>query len=167
MRARRAASVVLASAVVLLGTAGCTFFAPQTTLKPYDASDGVNTQIGDVYIRNVLLLTEDGSNASLLVNVVNETDNGQSVQFQYEGTGSDGTTGKVDKSVFANPGKATSIGGHGDNQIVLTGINAKPGTLFPVFVQYGDQTGKQLLVPVLDGTLEPYNKLLPTATPQD
>ena len=167
MRARRAASVVLASAVVLLSTAGCTFFAPQTTLKPYDPSDGVNTQIGDVYIRNVLLLTEDGNDASLLVNVVNETDNGQNVKFQYEGTDSDGTTGKVDKSVFANPGTATSIGGHGNNQIVLTGINAKPGTLFPVFVQYGDQTGKQLLVPVLDGTIKPYDELLPSATPQD
>ena len=167
MRARRAASVVLASAVVLLSTAGCTFFAPQTTLKPYDPSDGVNTQIGEVYVRNVLLLTEDGKDASLLLSVVNETDNGQSVQFQYEGTDSDGTTGKVDKSVFANAGTATSVGGHGENQIVLTGINAKPGSLFPVFVQYGDETGKQLLVPVLDGTIKPYDELLPSAAPED
>lgn len=167
MRARRAASVVLASAVVLLSTAGCTFFAPQTTLKPYDPSDGVNTQIGEVYVRNVLLLTEDGKDASLLLSVVNETDNGQSVQFQYEGTDGDGTTGKVDKSVFANAGTATSVGGHGENQIVLTGINAKPGSLFPVFVQYGDQTGKQLLVPVLDGTIKPYDELLPSAAPED
>ena len=166
MRARRAASVVLAS-VVLLSTAGCSFFAPQTTFKAYDPSDGVNAQIGDIYIRNVILLTKDGSAASLLVNVVNESDNGQSVKFQYEGSNSDGTTGKVDKTVFANPGTATSVGGHDSDQIILTGINAKPGTLFPVFVQYGDQTGKQLLVPVLDGTLKPYDELLPTNAPKD
>lgn len=163
MRARRAASVVLAGAV-LLGTAGCTFFAPQTTLKPYDPSDGVGTQIGDVYVRNVLLLAGDGGNASLLASVINETDNGVKVNFQYEGDGADG---KADKSIFANPGKATSVGGHEDEQIVLTGIDATPGTLFPIFVQYGDKTGKQLLVPVLDGTLKPYDDLLPKAEPKD
>ncbi|WP_349897740.1 hypothetical protein [Parafrigoribacterium soli] len=155
MRARRAASVVLAAAV-LLSTAGCTFFAPQTTLKPYDPSDGVNTQIGDVYIRNVLLLSDHSGDASLLANVVNESDNGVKVSFQYEGK-----KGKVDDSVFANPGKVSSVGGFTDEQLVLHGVDAKPGTLFPIFVQYGDQTGKQLLVPVLDGTLKPYNELLP------
>lgn len=166
MRARRAASVVLAAAV-LLSTAGCTFFAPQTTLKPYDPGDGVNTQIGDVYVRNVLLLAGDGGDVSLLANVVNETDNGVKVTFQYEGTDSDGVSGKVDSSIFANPGKVASVGGHEDPRIVLNGVEAKPGTLFPIFVQYGDQTGKQLLVPVLDGTLKPYDELLPTSAPKD
>lgn len=160
MRARRAASVVLAAAV-LLSTAGCTFFAPQTTLKPYEPSDGVNTQIGDVYIRNVLLLADHHGDASLLANVVNESDNGVKVSFQYEGENSDGDKGKVDTSVFANPGKVSSLGGFQDDQVVLKGIDAEPGTLFPIFVQYGDQTGKQLMVPVLDGTLKPYDELLP------
>ncbi|MEO7123937.1 MAG: hypothetical protein ABI400_12640 [Lacisediminihabitans sp.] len=164
MRARRAASVVLAAAV-LLSTAGCTFFAPQTTLKPYDASDGVNTQIGDVYIRNVLLLVNDTGDASLLANVVNETDNGVNVTFQYEGKDSDGVSGKVNDSVFANPDKTASVGGKHNPRITLTGIDAKAGSLFPIFVQYGNKTGKQLLVPVLDGTLKPYNQLLPTPEP--
>lgn len=164
MRARRAASVVLAAAV-LLSTAGCTFFAPQTTLKPIDPSDGVNTQIGDVYIRNVLLLAGESGDVSLLANVVNETDNGVNVTFQYQGKDSDGVSGKVDNSIFANPGKASSVGGENDPRIILSGVEAKPGTLFPVFVQYGDKTGKQLLVPVLDGTLKPYNELLPTPEP--
>jgi len=166
VRARRAASVVLAAAV-LLSTAGCTFFAPQTTLKPYDPSDGVNTQIGDVYIRNVLLLAGESGDVSLLANVVNETDNGVNVTFQYEGKDSDGVSGKVDNAVFANPGKTASVGGHGDPQVVLSGAEATPGTLFPIFVQYGDQTGKQLLVPVLDGTLKPYDELLPSPQPTD
>jgi hypothetical protein len=166
VRARRAASVVLAAAV-LLSTAGCTFFAPQTTLKPYDPSDGVGTQIGDVYIRNVLLLAGEGGDVSLLANVVNETDNGVKVTFQYEGKDSTGVAGKVDDSIFANAGKASSVGGHDNPRIVLSGVDAKPGTLFPIFVQYGDQTGKQLLVPVLDGTLKPYDELLPTAAPKN
>ncbi len=166
MRARGAASVILAAAV-LMSTAGCTFFAPQTTLKPYDPSDGVNTQIGDVYIRNVLLLVGQDGDASLLANVVNETDNGVNVTFQYEGKSTDGTSAKVDDTVFANPGKSASVGGQNDPRVILTGATPTPGTLFPIFVQYGDQTGKQLLVPVLDGTLKPYNELLPTAKPTD
>ena len=166
MRARVVASAGLA-ALLAIALAGCNFVTPNATLKPYDPSDGVNTQIGDVYIRNVLLLAGESGDVSLLANVVNETDNGVNVTFQYQGKDSDGVSGKVDNAVFANPGKTASVGGHGDPQVVLSGAEATPGTLFPIFVQYGDQTGKQLLVPVLDGTLKPYDELLPSPQPTD
>ena len=44
---------------------------------------------------------------------------------------------------------------------MMPNINAMPGAMFPVFVQYGNATGKQLLVPVLDGSLAEYQHLLP------
>ncbi|MEO9223234.1 MAG: hypothetical protein ABI251_15965 [Mycobacteriaceae bacterium] len=94
---------------MLLSTAGCTFFAPQTTLKPYDPSDGVGTQIGDVYVRNVLLLAGEHGDVSLLANVINETDDGVKVTFQYEGKDGSGVAGKVDDSIFTNAGKVTGI----------------------------------------------------------
>ncbi|MHB1172009.1 MAG: hypothetical protein ACYCZY_05875, partial [Lacisediminihabitans sp.] len=167
VRARRAESVVLAS-FVLLSTAGCTFFAQKTTLKPYDPSDGVGTQIGNVKVLNALLLSSDGVHASLLVNVANDSDNGVSVKFQYEGTGSDGTAAKINANVFVNAGAVTSFGGQDERRLILNGIATRPGALFPIFVQYGDVTGKLLLVPVLDGTLSQYKDLLPvvpTETP--
>ncbi|MCU1581461.1 MAG: hypothetical protein JWO01_849 [Microbacteriaceae bacterium] len=163
MRSRRAASVVLAS-IVLLGTAGCTFFAPQTTLKPYDPSDGIGAQVGSILVRNALLLSKDGKTGSLLVNLINDGNSGINVKFQYDAT-VDGTAAKVNTDVFVDPGAVTSFGGNGDKKFILDGIATKPGQLFPIFVQYGQQTGKEMLIPVLDGTLPQYSNLLPTATP--
>jgi hypothetical protein len=165
--ARRAASVVLA-AVVLLSTAGCTFFAPQTTLKPYDPSDGVGTQVGNVKVANALLLTSDDSHASLVLSVINGSDNGVSLKLQYEGVNEDGKKGRVNDHVFVNEGDVKSLGGRGEKKLLIDVEDAKPGTLFPIYFQYGSHPGKELLVPVLDGTLPQYTKLLPakvTPTP--
>lgn len=163
MRSRRAASVVLAS-IVLLGTAGCSFFAPQTTLKPYNPSDGISAQVGSISVRNALLLSKDGKTGSLLVNLINNGNSGVQVKFQYDATVG-GTAAKVNTDVLVDPGPATSFGGNGNKKFILDGITTKPGQLFPIFVQYGQQTGIEMLIPVLDGTLPQYSNLLPTAAP--
>jgi hypothetical protein len=36
-----------------------------------------------------------------------------------------------------------------------------PGSLLPLYVQYGNETGKKVLVPVLDGSISPYDEFLP------
>jgi hypothetical protein len=163
VRARRAASVVLAS-IVLLGTAGCTFFAPQTTLKPYNPSDGVGATVGNVVVSNALLLSKNGKIGSLLINLINNGNNDVTVKFQYDAT-VDGTAAKVNTDVLVDPGAATSFGGNGDKKFILDGISTKPGELFPIYVQYGQQAGKEMLIPVLDGTLPQYTNLMPTAAP--
>jgi hypothetical protein len=163
VRSRRAASVVLA-AIVLLGTAGCSFFAPQTTLKPYNPSDGVGAKVGNIVVSNALLLSKDGKTGSLLVNLINDGDSDVTVKFQYDAT-VDGTAAKVNTDVVVDPGAATSFGGNGDKKFYLDGISTKPGELFPIYVQYGQQTGKEMLIPVLDGTLPQYTNLMPTPAP--
>jgi hypothetical protein len=57
-----------------------------------------------------------------------------------------------------------SVGTDGPT-VVLDDVNATPGSLFPVFMQYGNETGTELLVPVLDGSLPTYSTLVPTPTP--
>jgi two-component system response regulator RegX3 len=39
------------------------------------------------------------------------------------------------------------------------------GGLFPVYAQYGDDSGKQMMVPVLNESLPEYAGLIPTSTP--
>jgi hypothetical protein len=163
VRARSAASVILAS-MVLLSTAGCTFFAPQTTLKPYDPSDGVDAQVGNILVRNAILLSADGKTGSLLVSLLNNGNSGVNVKFQYDAT-DNGSAAKINTDVLVEPGAATSFGGNGEQKFLLDDINTTPGSLFPIFVQYGNQTGKEILVPVLNGALPQYANLLPTATP--
>lgn len=157
MRARFAASAVLV-ALVLGGTTACTFVTPQATTKQYEPSDGIGTTIGEVQVRNALLLTGDGTTASLLINFVNDSEFGVDVHVQYENASSE----KIDSTVYVNAGDVKSLGGAEDKQLIFSDIDAPAGALFPVFIQYGDETGQQLWLPVLDGRGSAYADLLPS-----
>lgn len=158
MRARIAASVVLAVGIVL-GTAGCNLIAPQATLKQYDASDGVGGSVGDIDVRNAILVSDNGKTGNLVVTFVNNGAKPHRVQIQH------GTSKKVDEYVTVEPGQVKRIGADNARQIQLTGIDTKAGALYPVYFQYGSQTGVRLLVPVLTNGLPEYNTYTPTPTP--
>lgn len=152
MRRRAVASVAVA-ALVLLGTSACNFVAPQATSDMYEPSDGTATTVGAVKVANALLITEDGEEANLVASFINQSDSRVRLTLQYK-SGSQ----KVDETITV--GAAQSVGGDGTT-VMLENIDAKPGDLFPIYLQYGDAEGKQLLVPVLDGTQPEYADLLP------
>lgn len=160
MRARIAASVVLAAGL-LLGTSGCAFFAPQSTLIQYDPSDGVGNQVGSVKVRNALLLTKDGQRASLLVSFINDGTSGVDLNVVYTLT----PGGKKTSTIHLEPGEVRTFGNTETDQLILQGIDKQAGELYPIFFQYGSHTGQQSLVPVLDGSWSNYVGLLPTAKP--
>ena len=161
MRARFAASVLVV-AFVAFGTAGCAFITPQATTKIVETSDGVNGDLGDLSVRNATLISEDGELASMLVSFVNRSDSAEQVLVQYE----DAVTGeRVNQKVLVEGnGLITSFGAGEGDQILLENVS-KPGSLFPVYFQYGSVEGKQLMVPVLNTSLPEYDGLAPTATP--
>ncbi|MEO6826312.1 MAG: hypothetical protein ABI255_06595 [Microbacteriaceae bacterium] len=155
MRARIAASIVLAVSVVL-GTAGCNMIAPQATTKHYNASDGVSGNVGQVAVRNAILISQSGTDANLLVTFVNSDTRSHRIGIQHE------VDGKQTTQHVTLPASETTVVGTPDEPLViLDNIDTQPGALFPVFFQYGDQTGISLLVPVLDGTLPTYKNLTP------
>lgn len=158
MRARLAASAALV-ALLAIGTTGCTFITDQATTTKYDPSDGISATIGDIQLENTALVTADGTTASLLINIVNHSAYGVDVNVQYENA--DKT--KVNDSVFVNAGSVKSLGGTDAAKIVLSGIDAPAGSLFPVFIQYGDVTGKQMWLPVLAPNGE-YSSFAPEET---
>ncbi len=154
--ARAAASMILAGAL-LVGTAGCTFISKQATLIQYDPSDGVGTNIGAVQVRNVIgIINEDGHAISLLVTLVNSGKRSAAVNLQFE-SGGEKTT--VTKAVNAN-----SVSTYGtmpdEDQIIILNPDVAAGELVAVYVQYGDNPGVQLLVPVLDAVGD-YAELAP------
>jgi hypothetical protein len=161
VRARFAASVLVV-ALVTFGTAGCAFITPQATTKEVEASDGVNANLGSVMVRNATIISEDGALGSMLVSFVNTGDTAQQVLVQYE----DGKTGeRVNQRVSVEgSGAITSFGAKGGEQILLSNVS-KPGSLFPVYFQYGSEEGKQVMVPVLNTSLPEYSELAPTPTP--
>jgi hypothetical protein len=152
---RRAVASVAVAALVLLGTSACNFVAPQATTDSYAPSDGTQTTVGDVKVLNAMLITEDGEEASLVASIINPTTSRVQLKVQYE-SGSE----RIDQKFTIGAGDVQKLGGDGMD-LILRDIAAKPGDLFPVYLQYGDAEGKQLMVPVLDGTLPEYEALLP------
>ncbi len=154
MRARIAASIILAIAVTV-GTAGCGFLAPQSTTRHYDASDGVSGNVGDIAVRNALIVTGDGSVGNLVVTIVNTGSVAHRVQIE-RATGSQEST-----YVVVGAGQTKELGSSGNTIILLGQLNSIPGSLYPLYFQYGAQTGLALRVPVLDGGLPEYADLTP------
>ena len=163
MKARIAAAVALAIGLAL-GTSACTFFAPQATLIHYDPSDGVSATVGDIQLRNVLVISPTGKDANLVGVMINSSASDQTVDFQYT-RHSDGATQRVDEPVLIPAGAIISFGNPGVQQLVFRDANVKPGTLLSLFIQYGNETGQKVRVPVLDGSQTIYSDLTPSPTP--
>ncbi len=159
MKARAAAAVVLALAVAF-GTAGCGFLAPQATTKHYDASDGVSGTVGQIDVRNALIITDakNGTVGNLVVTFVNNDTKSHRVAIQA------GDNASETSYVTVEPGQVKEVGTDPEAEtgnVFLTNFSALPGSLFSVYFQYGDETGVKLDVPVLDGGLSEYKDLVP------
>ena len=152
----RATSIVIAG-LIAASLTGCTFGAVQATRLAYDPSDGIGTEVGNVQVRNALLVSEDGTVASLAVALVNAGDANVRLTVSWEAS-----SGRVERTISVPAGETVSLGANED-VIVLDGIDAEPGSKFPVYFQYGDEEGKELGVPVLDGSLDEYADLVPGA----
>jgi len=153
----RAATAAAIAALLMLGVAAC---APIASLKPYDASDGVSTTVGQVKVLNALVLTKSGKDGNLLFSAYNPSDEPVQLNVQYDEGGARTTV-----QATLKPDATTDFGYGKKGQFLLPGLGKKPGSLAHVYFQYGDVEGSELTVPVLDGSLPQYQNLLPTPTP--
>ena len=160
MIARGAASLILVGALAL-GVTGCGFVTPQATLIQYQPSDGVQTDVGDIKVRNAIAISEDGVDASLVMTVLNTGADNATVTFQF--VNADGEKTNVDVDVAAR--SRVSVGNTGEDQVSMRGISVALGGLLPVYVYAKGAEGSQLLVPVLSSENAEYTGLEPTAEP--
>src|SRR5471032_3338754 len=82
VRRRIAVAAVLAVGLAL-GTAGCTFFAPQATLIKYNPSDGVSLDLGKLQVRNAFVISPKGTDANLIGVFINSGSSPISVELEY------------------------------------------------------------------------------------
>lgn len=158
--ARAAASLILAGTLIA-GTAGCTFISTQATLIHYDAGDGVGVSVGDLKVRNMLaLISDDGRSVSLLMTVINSDTSGADLNIQYPSDGA-----KTTASRYINAGAARSFGNTvTDEKFIVLKPGVDAGGILPIYLQYGDHEGVQVMVPVLNADLPQYEDLKPPAT---
>jgi hypothetical protein len=159
VRARAVASVALVSIIAALLT-GCGYTTPVGTVPEYNPSDGINADIGELALRNVLVVSDDGVDGNLVMVAINNGATDIDATLQYE---TDGTKHEVEIAIAA---KSSVEFGFGDaGQLLLEDIGVKPGGLLDLYVQYGDEPGELLEVPVIDETLAEYEGLKPTPKP--
>lgn len=163
------------TAAAALGLAGCSVFSPATVLKPYDPSDGVSASLGEVQIRNVLLVSsgvdEPGVLSAVLVNsgaqpqdvsVSVDVDAGAptSQSFSLEGNTSlrlgDPSAVDADTSAADTSDSREPVGWLQVPQLPVT-----PGQTVPVTFSVGDQRAEvdaQVMLPCFE-----YATVTPTA----
>lgn len=127
----------------------------QATTEKYDASDGVSVNVGELDLRNILVVSDDGKDGTLVMTVVNRGERDATLGVQFGEGGSD----VVEVDVEA--GQTLVLGSKDEDEVVLEGIDAEVGGMLPMFFQYGDAEGVEKLVPVLDGRLAEYSDLAP------
>lgn len=158
MKARLAASAALALGIAI-GASGCSMLTYQATTEPYDASDGVGVNVGDLHLRNVLVVSDDGVDGTLVLTIVNDGADDVELGVQV----ADGET----QTISVDAGATVAFGVADEDELdvvpplVLEGIDTKPGALLPIYFQYGSAEGIEKEVPVLDGRLPEYAGLLP------
>ncbi|HHW84568.1 MAG TPA: hypothetical protein GX743_12305, partial [Actinomycetales bacterium] len=130
----------------------CAWASPTQTDKMYAASDGTRVSLVDgdaVRVENIMVLTEaEGSPARLFGAVVNDTNDPANVTVTVDGDFS------VDLEVDAK-----SVVRLEEEADVFGNSPAAPGATVPVTFDYQGSVTRD--VPVLDGTLEPYDQFLP------
>ena len=157
MTSRLLASIALAAAQ-LVGTTGCTFSAEIATEKEYDPSDGVGIEVGELAIRNALLIGDDPENLNLVMTVVSSADTDRRLTVQWQSGGE-----RVSEEVFVSANGTTIFGGPEQDQLLVVGSGATIGGLVPLYFSYSGAEGRELPVPVLDGTLPEYELYVPPA----
>lgn len=147
----------------LLGVSACSYIAPQQTTAVYAPSDGAQINLGDIQLRNILLVTSGRADqpGRMLGAIFNNSKAPVQVTFR----GSDGAqiqiTVSPDQPYYLNESNEASI---------MSTVSEPAGALETVSIsQNSGSTPAQadLRVPVLDGTLEEYQKYVPgpAATP--
>ena len=155
-RAQRAAAAgVIALAV--LGVSSCSAVNEQATVREYSPSDGIVENVGEVELRNLLVVSNgDGEAGRVLGTVVNASPDNVDFSLAMGGTTLTWNIESGDKVIFED---ITT-----EAEVTVPNVDVLPGTGLRADASNGAET-VELKVPVVDGTLEDYREYLPTPSP--
>lgn len=144
-RSTRVAPVLAAAALAgALALSGCQAFSPIQTNVPYQPADGAAVDLGDVQIRDLVVIAgAKGEVGTLSAMVVNKGTEAVTVTFAV---GTDGGTAKAEIPA----GTQTRLSGvEGTEPVTLPAIPAAPGGIVKVTVSTPAGGAPEVSVPVL------------------
>lgn len=126
-------------AVVL---SGCAALSPMSTQEPYNPGDGVSLDLGDVAVRDLVVVgTAEGEPATVLAFVVNSSPDDVTVTIASEGA--------APATVDVPAGSATQISPAGEEGVVLESLGVALGAMLPLTVQLDGDPPAQIAVPTV------------------
>ena len=151
-----AASKALALVIVsLLCLGGCSLLADITTSRPYDPSDGVGATVDDIVVQNFLIITTgEGDEAVLVGSVTNNGTQRTAVEL------SRAVDGGEQELVLVGPGETVRLGVAPGRELIVGTAETPPGSNADIKVEVRDGNSETLPVPVVDGTLPEYQRVL-------
>lgn len=150
--------LVAAAAVAVLTTTGCSYISPQQTAEMYAPSDGIEANLGNLELRNVLIVSEDSEKPGRVIGTAINTSD-KEAQLTIDNGAAQATV-----TVPAN-GKVVLE--DSDPGVLLSKSGAEPGLMTKtVFTDSssGEKSG-ETSVPVLDHTYPQYAKYVPGGAP--
>ena len=143
-----------AALAVLTGVSGCAYISPQATKDSFAPADGVQMDLGDVKLRNVLVVAEDAaSEGRVLGTVINNGDKAQTVTLDADGA-------KATVEVPANQEVVLEK----SKPVLLDRAGAEPGLMVDTTFT-ADGNDSTVSVPVLDHTYPRYASFVPGGAP--
>jgi len=141
--------------VGLLSVTGCGFVNAQQTSHQYSASDGVKADLGQLELRNMLIVASGENQPGRVIGAVfNKSSSDATLTI----SGANGAQTEI--PVKAN--SETYLNDEADAAVLST-AGTRPGGLSPVTIRSGSDSAT-INVPVVDGTLPEYKEYLPSSS---
>jgi hypothetical protein len=144
--AKRALTALVLSSALLLGSTGCTFMGSVESLKPYQATDGAQLDLGNIKLRDIIYFS-NGKKAELFGSIVNSGLDAESVSIQYIDANGNYSLPLVET---VGAGQKIDLGFNGGKALSF-GIYPPAGTMLTFYVAASSPNGQitnQLNVPV-------------------
>lgn len=149
-RTAAAAGVI---ALSLLGATGCSAVNDQATTLEYSPSDGIVQNIGDLELRNILVISDgDGEPGRLLGTVANASPDPINLELSIGGSQLTWNIPAGGKVVYDDAPQS---------EVLVQTVNVVPGTGIRAEATAGSETAT-LNIPVVDGQVPYYQDYLPT-----
>ncbi|MEC5180794.1 hypothetical protein RCH07_002149 [Arthrobacter sp. CG_A4] len=156
-RRGKLAMATAALGIGLLSVTGCGYTNPQQTSAQYSASDGTNTELGPLQLRNMMIISAGEDRPGRVIGAVY---NSSSSAVKLTITGSGGSQTQVP----VKPNSYTLLNDSAD-EAILSSTGGIPGSMFEVSIlEDGTNQNAKFKVPVLDGTIADYKQYLPAGS---
>jgi hypothetical protein len=153
------AMATAALGIGLLSVTGCGYINPQQTSEQYSASDGTQTDLGPLQLRNMMIISEGEDKPGRVIGAV-YNDSSRDVKLTISGADGAETEVSVKKNSYV------LLNEDSGDEAILSTTGGKPGSLVEVTVREdGSNQDASFKVPVLDGTIVDYKEYLPSTAP--